>query len=207
MQIMAVAGKHPSEVGPHGRLRRRTAILFALSPELFQLEVSMDFDPRSIDESRDRDQFGRELSQGSRLGLSNPRERERLDARDVFTRELELPRGRERERVWARDSDVTLRGSEVRTLAMPLDEMQSALVRQRLTQNVHESRGLGEKALQLGKDCCLLVRLEVHLLAADLAVHQAGSGQLFQLALNRADGAACVSDQLAQVVRFVGVAE
>jgi hypothetical protein len=76
-----------------------------------------------------------------------------------------------------------------------------------LTQDVYESCGLGEKALQLGKDCCLLVRLEVHLLAADLAVHQAGSGQLFQLALNRADGAPCVSDQLAQVVRFVRVAE
>jgi hypothetical protein len=77
----------------------------------------MDFDPRSIDDSRDRDDRGRELSQGSRGGLSNPRERERLDPRDVFTRDLELPRGRERERVWARDSDVTLRGSEVRTLA------------------------------------------------------------------------------------------
>jgi len=35
----------------------------------------------------------------------------------VFTRDLEQPRDRERERVWARDRDVTLRGSEVRTLA------------------------------------------------------------------------------------------
>ena len=35
----------------------------------------MDFDPRSIDDSRDRDHYGRELSQGSRGGLSNPRER------------------------------------------------------------------------------------------------------------------------------------
>jgi hypothetical protein len=77
----------------------------------------MDFDPRSIDDSRDRDDRGRELSQGSRGGLSNPREREALEPRDVFTRDLELPRGRERQRVWARDSDVTLRGSEVRTLA------------------------------------------------------------------------------------------
>ena len=77
----------------------------------------MDFDPRSIDDSRDRDIDGRELNQGSRGGLSNPRERERLEPRDVFTRDLELPRGRERQRVWARDSDVTLRGSEVRTLA------------------------------------------------------------------------------------------
>jgi hypothetical protein len=77
----------------------------------------MDFDPRSIDDSRDRNIDGRELNQGSRGGLSNPRERERLEPRDVFTRDLELPRGRERQRVWARDSDVTLRGSEVRTLA------------------------------------------------------------------------------------------
>jgi len=77
----------------------------------------MDFDPRWSDDPRDRDDYGRELSQGSRGGLSNPREREPLDARDVFTRDLELPRGQERERVWARDSDVRLRGSEVRTLA------------------------------------------------------------------------------------------
>ena len=50
---------------------------------------------RSIDESRDRDDRGWELSQGSRGGLSNRREREPLDARDVFTRDLELPRGPE----------------------------------------------------------------------------------------------------------------
>jgi hypothetical protein len=55
----------------------------------------MRFDPRSIDESRERDVYGRELNQGSRGGLSNPREREALDPRDVFTRDLELPRGRE----------------------------------------------------------------------------------------------------------------
>jgi hypothetical protein len=57
----------------------------------------MDFAPRWTDDPRDRDDYGRELSQGSRGGLSNPRERERLDARDVFTRDLELPRGREPE--------------------------------------------------------------------------------------------------------------
>ena len=87
----------------------------------------MDFDPRWTDDPRDRDddglraealaKAGRELNQGSRRGLSNPRERERLDARDVFTRDLDLPRGPERERVWGRDSDVRLRGSEVRALA------------------------------------------------------------------------------------------
>ena len=48
----------------------------------------MDFDPRWSDDPRDRDDYGRELSQGSRGGLSNPREREPLDARDVFTRDL-----------------------------------------------------------------------------------------------------------------------
>jgi hypothetical protein len=117
MQTLAVVGKPPSEVGTHGSSRRRTAILIALPLKLFTPEVSMDFDPRSIDDSRDRDVYGRELNQGSRGGLSNPRERERLDPRDVFTRDLELPRGHERERVWARDSDVTLRASEVRTLA------------------------------------------------------------------------------------------
>lgn len=73
----------------------------------------MDFDPRWSDDPRDRDdsglraealaKAGRELSLGSRGGLSNPREREPRDARDVFTRDLELPRGPERERVWARD--------------------------------------------------------------------------------------------------------
>jgi hypothetical protein len=98
-------------------MRRFAAILCALSDELFQLEVSMDFDPRWPDDLRARDDRERELSQGSRGGLSNPRERLPLDARDVFTRDLELPRGPERERVWARDSDVTLRGSEVHTLA------------------------------------------------------------------------------------------
>src|SRR2546422_11310202 len=117
MQTLAVAGKQPAEVGTGGSSRRRTAILFALSHELFQSEVCMDFDPRSIDESRDRDDRGRELSQGSRGGLSNPRERERLEPREVFTRDLQLPRGAERERVWARDSDVRLLGSEVRNLA------------------------------------------------------------------------------------------
>jgi hypothetical protein len=69
----------------------------------------MDFEPRWTDDPRDRDNYGlraealakagRELSQGSRGGLSNPRERDPLDARDVFTRDLELPRGRETEPV------------------------------------------------------------------------------------------------------------
>jgi hypothetical protein len=117
MQTLAVVGMQPSEMVRHGSSRCCTAILIVLPHKLFAPEESMDFDPRSIDDSRDRDVYGRELNQGSRGGLSNPRERERLDPRDVFTRDLELPRGHERERVWTRDSDVTLRASEVRTLA------------------------------------------------------------------------------------------
>lgn len=76
----------------------------------------MDFDPRWSDDPRDRDQ-GRELSQGSRGGISDPRERTALDPRDVFMKDLDLPRGPERERVRVRDHYVTLRGSESRTLS------------------------------------------------------------------------------------------
>jgi hypothetical protein len=43
---------------------------------------------------RDHEDRDRELDRGSRGGLSNPREREQLDARDVFTRDLQLPHGR-----------------------------------------------------------------------------------------------------------------
>ena len=115
MQLKVLVGEAPSEMAALGRVRRLFAISIPLPAN--NSEVPMDFDPRWTDDPRDRDDYGRELSQGSRGGLSNPREREPLNARDVFTRDLELPRGHERERVWARDSDVTLRGSEVRTLA------------------------------------------------------------------------------------------
>jgi hypothetical protein len=54
-----------------------------------------EFDARWNDDPRDPADRGRELSQGSRGGLSNPREREQLHPRDVFTRDLELPRGRD----------------------------------------------------------------------------------------------------------------
>ena len=78
----------------------------------------MDFDPRWPDDARDRDRDqGRELSQGSRGGSSDPRERASLDPRDVFMKDLDLPRGPDRERVRVRDHHVTLRGSESRTLS------------------------------------------------------------------------------------------
>ena len=91
MQIKALVGEAPSEMATHGLERRLAAMSCGFSHELFQSEVFMDFDPRWPDDPRDRDDYGREPSQGSRGGLSNPRERERLDARDVFTRDLELP--------------------------------------------------------------------------------------------------------------------
>ena len=40
-----------------------------------------------------------------------------LDPRDVFMRDLDLPRGPERELVHGRDHDYTLNGSESRTLS------------------------------------------------------------------------------------------
>lgn len=90
----------------------------------------MDCDPRDFDDSRDRDDhtgphIGRGPS-GHEKSESDPRDRddERRpdrerghDPRDVFTRNLDLPRGREREVVRDRDREYTLRGSESRTLA------------------------------------------------------------------------------------------
>jgi len=58
----------------------------------------MDFDPRDLD-PRDRDT------------------RDGHDLRDVFSRDLELPRGTDREIVRDRDHEYTLRGSETRTLS------------------------------------------------------------------------------------------
>ena len=64
-------------------------------------------DPRWADDPRERSEDPRER---------DGRERHR-DPRDVFLRELELPRGYERERVFDGEREYTLRGSESRTLA------------------------------------------------------------------------------------------
>src|SRR5690606_7613996 len=48
---------------------------------------------------------------------SDPRDRERVDPRDVFMHHVNLPRGRDREHVHYHGHDYTLRGSETRTLA------------------------------------------------------------------------------------------
>ena len=64
-----------------------------------------DTDPRNRDDERwpERDRDARDRA---------------ADPRDVFMRDLHLPRGREREIVHdARDREYTLRGSETRTLS------------------------------------------------------------------------------------------
>lgn len=64
-------------------------------------------DPRS-DDSRDRGEDPRDI---------DARDREPVDPRDVFMRDLDLPRGHERDRVYDRDREYTLRQSETRTLS------------------------------------------------------------------------------------------
>jgi hypothetical protein len=74
-------------------------------------------DPRWGDDPRSLDDSARDLSRGSRGGVSDTRDRAPADPRDVFMKDLDLPRGPERNRVRARGGDVTLRGSESRTLS------------------------------------------------------------------------------------------
>jgi hypothetical protein len=68
----------------------------------------LEHDPRTADDPRERDEDPRDR---------DARERDRADPRDVFLRELDLPRGPDRERVFDGDREYTLRGSESRTLA------------------------------------------------------------------------------------------
>jgi hypothetical protein len=76
----------------------------------------IDFDPRDYD-SRDANRSGLERSRGSRGSSDTPRDREH-DPRDVFMRDLNLPRGPDREVVHdSRGREYTLRGSESRTLS------------------------------------------------------------------------------------------
>jgi hypothetical protein len=74
-------------------------------------------DPRWGDDPRSADDSARDLSRGSR-GMSDPRDRTSIDPRDVFMKDLDLPRGPERDRVRARGDDVRLRGSESRALSI-----------------------------------------------------------------------------------------
>ncbi|MEQ1910019.1 MAG: hypothetical protein ABMA15_14415 [Vicinamibacterales bacterium] len=76
---------------------------------------SMDFDPRDTD-SRDDDRYGHNREE-ARWDERDRDDRERsFDPRDVFTRDMNLPRGLEREIVRHRDREYTLRGSESHTL-------------------------------------------------------------------------------------------
>src|SRR5688572_17322987 len=73
------------------------------------------YDPRSSN-SRDRDDFG-DRSRGSR-GWSSERDHAAdRDPRDVFTKDLDLPRGRERRPVRDRDRVYEINGIESRMLA------------------------------------------------------------------------------------------
>ena len=121
MQTMAVAGKPPSEVVTHGGcggashghslsalchaelVRNRRCLWTSILVGLMTRATATITVASS--------------AKAAAAGCPIRANASALDPRDVFTRDLELPRGPERERVWARDSDVRLRGSEVRTLA------------------------------------------------------------------------------------------
>ena len=63
------------------------------------------FDPRDYD-LRDRHDDSRDLSRGGRAP-GDGRQRDSNDPRDVFMRDLDLPRGHDRERVYDRDRHYT----------------------------------------------------------------------------------------------------
>src|SRR5882672_3181302 len=74
------------------------------------------FDPRDYGDSREREDNGREMSRGGRAP-GDTRDRAANHPRDVFMRDLSLPRGQTRERVYDRGRDYSLRESESRTLS------------------------------------------------------------------------------------------
>ncbi len=76
------------------------------------------WDPRDIDDGRERDEGRADRSRGSRAGedARAPDERSR-DPRDVATRGLDLPRGQERELIRVRERTYELNGAESRSLA------------------------------------------------------------------------------------------
>lgn len=73
------------------------------------------YDPRSSSD-RDRDDFG-DRHCGSRGGSSDRDHGADRDQRDVFTKDLDLPRGRERRPVRDRDRVYEIDGTEGRMLA------------------------------------------------------------------------------------------
>jgi hypothetical protein len=73
------------------------------------------YDPRSGD-GRERDD-SRDVSRGSRGGAGERDRTEEHDPRDVFTRDLDLPRGPDRELVRERERTYEINGAESHTLA------------------------------------------------------------------------------------------
>jgi hypothetical protein len=76
------------------------------------------WDPRDIDDGRERDDGRADRSRGGRAGedARAPDEPSR-DPRDVATRGLDLPRGQERELIRVRERTYELNGAESRSLA------------------------------------------------------------------------------------------
>jgi hypothetical protein len=73
------------------------------------------YDPRSLND-RDRYGFG-DRDRGSRGGAGDRQHTGDRDLRDVFTNDLDLPRGRERRPVRERDRVYEINGTETRMLA------------------------------------------------------------------------------------------
>jgi hypothetical protein len=73
-------------------------------------------DRYDFDDTRERDNDGLDRQRGGRGATTDERERSD-DPRDVFLRDLNLPRDAERREVSLRDRSYDLRGSESRTLA------------------------------------------------------------------------------------------
>jgi hypothetical protein len=71
-----------------------------------------DLDADARDHDRERPDLSRGAGPDGSMG-----ERESTTPRDVFVRDLDLPRGRNRERVYLHSRTYELRGAEVRTLA------------------------------------------------------------------------------------------
>jgi hypothetical protein len=82
--------------------------------------VSRDRDVRAVLDHPSRPaSAGREMPRGGRSGgTARPRARVPDNARDALTQQLSLPRGADRESVRVGSKTVSLRGSEVRTLAL-----------------------------------------------------------------------------------------
>jgi hypothetical protein len=119
----------------------------------------IEYDPRPHDPDRpDPNRGGRPDPDASDRATSDPR--------DVFTRDLDLPRGRERERVHVHERVYELRGSEVRTLAtvgafrvVPETDLRNADARPRDLRHLRELGLVQTQPYVVGKTRTMLVTL------------------------------------------------